>query len=102
MDGAELREARAPAPLGVYAAKMSLSAGSLGARSGAVRGLPESIAELLRADLDRLEQHVVLGISGHDCTCLIMSAGHRRRRAESFHDLCGKSCFGHGLDHRDR
>ena len=55
MDGAELRIDHAPAALGLHAAQMGLSAGPLGAGSGTVRGLPESIAQLLRADLDRLE-----------------------------------------------
>ena len=65
MDGAELGKHRAPAALGLHAAQMGLSAGPLGAGSGAVRGLPESIAELLGADLDGLEQHIVFGISRH-------------------------------------
>ena len=63
MDGAELGKDRAPAALGLHAAQMGLSAGPLGAGSGTVRGLPESIAELLGADLDGLEQHIVFGIS---------------------------------------
>ena len=56
MDGAELREHGAPAALGLHAAQMRLGAGSFGAGPGAMRGLPESIAERLRADLDGLEQ----------------------------------------------
>ncbi len=63
MDGAELGEDRAPTALGLHAAKMGLGTGSFGAGSGAVRGLPKSIAELLGTDLDRLEQYVVLRIS---------------------------------------
>ena len=63
MYGAELRKDRAPAALGLHAAQMGLSTGPLGARSGAVRGLPESIANLLGTDLEGLEQYVVLGIS---------------------------------------
>src|SRR5260370_20303774 len=54
------------AALGLHPAQMGLRSGPLGSGPRAVRGLPESIAGVSRANLDRFEQYVVLRVAGHD------------------------------------
>ena len=65
VDGAVFGEHHAPAALGLHTAQMRLRARPLGARAGAVRGLPKAIAGFFWSDLDRVEQHIVLWISSH-------------------------------------
>ena len=64
-DRANLGEDGGPAALRLHAAEVRLHARSLRARTVAVRHLPETVSERLRADLDRLEEDVVLRIASH-------------------------------------
>ena len=64
-DRAVLRAHRAPAALGLHRPEVRLETGPLRARAVAVRDLEEAVGQHLRADLDRLEEDVVLGVAGH-------------------------------------
>ena len=64
-DRAVLRAARRPTTLGFDAPVIGLHSRLLGPCTDAVRHLIEAVPEGLRPDLDRLEKHVVLGVTGH-------------------------------------
>src|SRR5208283_2372290 len=65
MDRAVLGVDAGPAAFGLERAVRRLKARSVRARADAVRHLIKAIAQRLRADLDGLEQDVVLGIARH-------------------------------------
>ena len=64
-DRAVLGRHGSPAALGLHGAEVRLEAGPVGAGTVAVRRLEEAVGQGLRADLERLEQDVVLGIARH-------------------------------------
>ena len=71
-----LGEHRAPAALGLGAAKRGLGAGPLGAESRAMGGLPETVFQCLGAELDGLEQNVILRFPCHDPSPRVLGALH--------------------------
>ena len=92
MDRAILGEYGAPAALGLHAAEVRLRPGPLGSRPGAVRGLPEAVAQRLRPDPDRLEQNVVLGVACHESPIILVTEGipaaaGKGRRAKAGHNM---------------
>src|SRR5581483_3751969 len=64
-DRAVLGAARGVAAFGLHGPEVGLAQGSLGAEAVAVGDLVEAVLHRLRADLDRLEEDVVLGIARH-------------------------------------
>ena len=76
--------------IGLHPPVPRLEPGRVGARTVALRWLHEAVARYMRADLDRLEQDVVLRIAGHvrDSLQLAVLAGrHRDRFTGSVLDL---------------
>ena len=64
-DGAVLGADGRPAALGLHAAEVGLMERLLAAEADAVRHLVEAVAQRLRADPQRLEEHVVTRVARH-------------------------------------
>src|SRR5688572_7084235 len=75
VDGAVLRAAGRIAALGLHGAEVSLAHRLLRPESVAVGDLVEAVLHGLRADLNRLEEDVVLRVTRHWAGLLLTSGG---------------------------
>ena len=75
MDRAVLRVDDGPAAFSFHAANRRLRVWIVGAEPGAVRRLVEAILHRLRPDAERLEEHVVLRVTGHLPASVLSAVG---------------------------